>query len=178
MSARGRPVSGGAASLLLLRGMTWSVPIWSGRGRAGGGGGSRRPPAAVAVDPCAWLLHDLLRFALRSSSLGSEWHGAIQKNSGAGQGRVWATPGNASFGVQRAVEGRAGAGGLGEPQSSPCRLQREIGKGSAGDGLPEGGERLSHCLQSSSRAPRVVWVWLTGDREGCLVMTAPAFGFL
>lgn len=91
------------------------------------------PPAAVAVDPCAWLLHGLLRSALRSSSLGSEWHGAIQKNSGAGQGRAWANPGNASSGVQRAAEGRAGAGGLGEPQSSPCRPQREIGKGSAGD---------------------------------------------
>lgn len=40
------------------------------------------------------------------------------------------------------------------------------------------GGALATAFRVLPGAPRVVWVWLTGDREGCLVMTAPAFGFL
>lgn len=51
MSARGPPHQWGAACLLLLRGIMWSVPIWSDRGQAGMGAGSQRPQAAVAWTP-------------------------------------------------------------------------------------------------------------------------------
>lgn len=65
----------------------WSVPIWSGLGRARGVGvGSRRPPSGCGHGPLCLAAACLLRSGLRCSSLGSEWNGAVQKNSGAGQG--------------------------------------------------------------------------------------------
>lgn len=49
----GPPRLWGAACLPLLRGMMWSVPFWSGLGRAGGGDGSRRPPGGCGRGlPC------------------------------------------------------------------------------------------------------------------------------
>lgn len=111
--------------------------VWSGPSRGRGRGvvgevGSRRPPpppAAVAVDPCAWLLHVLLRSGLLSS-LGSERNGVVQKNSGAGRGGGGGgsgpTWGHASSRVRRAGEGRAGAPGAAEPHSPPHGPQRGI----------------------------------------------------
>lgn len=83
-----RPIcSRGAACLPLLGGMKWSVPIWSGLGRAGGWGwGAGGPPSGCGHGPLCLAAACLLRSGLCSSSLGSEWNGAVQKNSGAGQG--------------------------------------------------------------------------------------------
>ena len=87
--------------------------VWSGpsRGRGGGGRwGAGGPPAAVAVDPCAWLLHVLLRSGLLSS-LGLERNGVVQKNSGAGRGGggVWANLGTCQ--LSRPACGRGKGGG-------------------------------------------------------------------
>ena len=61
--------------------------VWSGPSQGVGVGvGAGGPPSGCGHGPLCLAAACLLRSGLRSSSLGSEWNGAVQKNSGAGQG--------------------------------------------------------------------------------------------
>lgn len=99
---------GGAACLLLRGGMMWSVPLWSGLGRAGGGGGepAARPPRGCGRGPPC--LAAARAAEIRPAPFFRVGTGrAAQENSGAGRGGGWARP--------ETAPGRAGAPGVAEP---------------------------------------------------------------
>lgn len=77
--------SAGAARLLLLREMMWSVPVWSGLGRVRDGDGASGPQTVWPWTPlpgcCMSALIQLVHFFF-----GVRRNGAVRENSGAGRG--------------------------------------------------------------------------------------------
>lgn len=143
------------------------VAIWSGLGRARGWGWrASGPPGGCGNGPLCLAAACLLRSGLYSSSLGSEWNGAVQKNSGAGQG-CGPTLEMPALGSSRRARNGQGLRSIGEPPVPSLREPaRAIRKWNTGTGNLRVGGTLAAAFRVLPGAPWVGWVWLTGSGRG------------
>lgn len=148
--------------------------VWSGLAGWGWGGEPAAPRPLRPWTLCL-ALACLLWSGLCAASLGSERNGAFQKNSGAGRG---SGPSLELPALGSGMRGRKGQGlpAWASPQRPSHGPPREAGREALGR-VTRGWGHLSCCCQSSSWSSPTGWVWLVGDREGRLGMTALPFGF-
>lgn len=140
--------------------------VWSGPSQ-GLGVESQRPPRRLrqwtplpgcCMSAAIWLVY--------SSSLGSEWNGAVQKNSGAGQG-CGPTLEMPALGSSRRARNGQGLRSIGEPPVPSLREPaRAIRKWNTGTGNLRVGGTLAAAFRVLPGAPWVGWVWLTGSGRG------------